>query len=65
MPSQVGISGNQAASEVDLLRKSIEEFNDQASKQTKQMLRLTRVMAWLTAIMTVFVGVQVYLAIFN
>jgi hypothetical protein len=65
MPSQVGISGDQAASEVNRLRKSVEEFSNQASKQTKQMVKLTRVLAWLTAIMMVLVGVQIYLAIFN
>ncbi len=65
MSSQVGISSNQAASEVDRLHKSLEEFAKKAGEQTNQMLRLTRVLAWLTTIMTVLVGVQVYLAIFK
>jgi predicted lysophospholipase L1 biosynthesis ABC-type transport system permease subunit len=57
-----GIGGDLAAGEVFRLRQSIEEFNKQASKQTQQMLRLTRVIAVLTAIMTVAVVVQIYLA---
>jgi hypothetical protein len=65
MHSQVGISGDLAASEVSLLRKSVEEFSLQASKQTKQMLKLSQILAWLTAIMTVLVGIQLYLAIFK
>jgi hypothetical protein len=65
MASQVGMPSSQAASEVSSLRKSMDEFNNQASKQTKQILQLTRVLAALTAIMTVLVGVQVYLAIFK
>lgn len=63
MPNQAGISSDLAASEVDRLRKSLEEFAQKASEQTNQMLRLTRVLAWLTAIMTVLIVVQIYLAI--
>jgi hypothetical protein len=65
MSSQMGISSNQAASEVDRLRKSLEEFAKKAGEQTNQMLRLTRVLTGLTAIMTVLVGVQIYLIIFK
>lgn len=65
MSSQVGIPSNQAASEVDRLRRSLEEFAKKAGEQTKQMLYLTRVLAGLTAIMTVLVGVQIYLTIFK
>jgi hypothetical protein len=65
MSSQVGISSDQAATEVDRLRKSLEEFAKKAGEQTNQMIRLTRVLAWLTAIMTVLVGGQVYTAIFK
>lgn len=63
MPNQTGISSDQAASEVLSLHKSVEEFSKQASRQTKKMICLTRVLAWLTAIMTVLVGLQVYLTI--
>ncbi len=69
---EVGIGGDLAAGEVFRLRQSIEEFNMQASAQTQQMLRMTQRMfylnwtiAGLTIIMTVLVGVQVYLAIIH
>jgi hypothetical protein len=61
--SQKGLSGDLAASETFALRKAIEEFNEQAGKQTQQMLRLTNVIAWLTGVMTIGVLVQIYLAI--
>jgi Mg2+ and Co2+ transporter CorA len=64
MPSQVGI-GDSAATEVNRLRESVDEFSRQANKQTNQMLKLTRILAWLTAMMTVLVGAQLYLAIFK
>lgn len=60
---QVGIGGDEAAREMFALRKTIEEFNKQASKQTEKMIRLTHVIAWLTGVMTVAVFVQIYLAI--
>ncbi len=63
MNEQVGMSSDQAAGEVFRLRQSIEEFNKQASKQTQQMLNLTRVIAVLTGIMAVLVVFQIYLAI--
>jgi len=65
MPPQVGIGGDQAAKEVHSLQESVAEFNKQASKQTGKIIKLTRVLIWLTAIMTALVGLQVYLTIFN
>ena len=65
MPNQVGIPGNQAASEVNSLRKSMADFSNQANRQTKKMIKLTFVLTWLTAVMTVLVGLQVYLTIFK
>jgi hypothetical protein len=59
----VGVSSDLAASEVNHLRKAVEEFSNQARKQTAQMIRLSRVMAWLTVISAVLAIVQVYLAI--
>lgn len=61
--SQVGMSGDLAASETFALRKAIEEFNKQASKQTQQMLRMTNVIARMTGVMTIGVLVQIYLAL--
>ena len=60
---QLGMSNDLAASETFALRKAIEEFNKQTSKQTQQMLRMTQVIAWLTGVMTIGVFVQIYLAI--
>jgi Mg2+ and Co2+ transporter CorA len=65
MTSQVGISSNQAATEVHSLKESIAEFSNQASRQTNRMIKLTCVLTWLTAVMTVLVGLQAYLAIFK
>jgi len=46
----------------DELRKVIIEFNEQSSKQTRQLMVLTWVIAGLTFIMTVGVGVQIWYA---
>lgn len=62
---QAGISLDLAANEVFALRNSIEEFNKQTNKQTQQMLRLTRVIAWLTGVMTIGVIAQIYLVIIS
>lgn len=45
------------------LHESIKEFNDQSSRQTEKMLRLTRVIIFLAVIMALEVGFQIYLAI--
>jgi hypothetical protein len=50
--------GDLAASEVAILRKSIEDFDCQASAQTKQIIKFTKVLIWLTTIMTVLASVQ-------
>lgn len=65
IPKQVGIGVDLSAKETFELRKSIEEFNKHASKQTQQMLHLTYAIAVLTGIMTVLVGVQIYLAVIH
>lgn len=44
------------------LHETIKQFNDATTKQTRQMLILTWVIAILTAIMAIGVGVQIYLA---
>jgi hypothetical protein len=43
------------------LHETIKEFNKQSEKHTAQMLRLTRVIAVLTLVMAVLVGVQIVL----
>lgn len=64
------IAGIMGANETKNLHKSIVDFNEQSSKQTEQMLqlsnrmlRLTRVITFLTLIMTIGVGIQIYLTI--
>ena len=65
MSNQVGVPGNLAALEVHRLQKAVEDFSRQATKQTNQMLKLTRVLAWLTAAMTILACGQLYLVIFR
>ncbi len=60
---QQGMGGDLAANEVAALRKVIELFNEQASKQTQQMLNLTKAIAILTFVMTVGLIVQIWLAV--
>jgi ActR/RegA family two-component response regulator len=53
------LSGSGATRE---LHQTIKEFNAKTSQQTHQLLVLTWVIAILTAVMAVGVGVQIYLA---
>jgi hypothetical protein len=46
----------------DRLREVIEKFNMEASRQSKQMLVLTRWIAALTVVMVLAVFVQIYFA---
>ncbi len=48
----------------DALHASIKEFNAQSGRQTEQMLRLTWVMAVLTAVMLLGLVVQIYLVFY-
>lgn len=60
---------NYKASDVDgswattALHQTIKEFNEQSDRQTRQMLNLTRAIAWLTAAMLAGLFVQICLAI--
>lgn len=60
---------NYKASDVDgswavtALHETIKEFNNQSREQTAQMLKLTKVMAWLTGVMLLGLLVQIYLAL--
>jgi hypothetical protein len=47
---------------VDALHKSLKEFNEKTSAQTNQLILLTWVIAILTLVMTIGVGVQIWLA---
>lgn len=53
-------NGSRATAE---LHETIKQFNVAAEKQTEQMLRLTRTIAWLTGVMVVAVLLQVALAL--
>ncbi|MDX2252012.1 MAG: hypothetical protein NW202_06985 [Nitrospira sp.] len=44
------------------LHETIRDFNEVASRQTQEILKLTRVIAFLTLVMTVGLIVQVFLA---
>lgn len=48
---------------VNALHETIKAFNDQSRAQTAQMLKLTKVMAWLTGVMLLGLLVQIYLAL--
>ena len=48
---------------VDKLHDSIIEFNKQTSNQNKRMIQLTVVIAVLTLVMLLAVGLQLYIAI--
>ena len=63
------IGGHISAMATEKLHESIKEFNVQSSKQTEEVIRLTQQMLWLTRIialltlvMAIGVGVQIYLA---
>lgn len=45
------------------LHEAIRQFNECAANQTREMVRLTKVLAWLTAVMLVAVITQVVLAV--
>ena len=48
----------------DRLHRTIQEYNDKSGQQTDTMLRLTRVIAFLTFVMLLAVLVQIYLAVY-
>lgn len=45
------------------LRETISSFNEQASRHTEVIIRLTKVLVWLTAIMTLGLGIQILLTL--
>jgi len=49
---------------VNALHESLKTFNAQSSRQTEQMLRLTKAIAVLTLVMLVGLAVQIYLVIY-
>jgi len=53
-------SGSNATRE---LHETIKQFNAAAEEQTRQMIRLTKRIMWLTGAMLILVGVQIVVAI--
>jgi hypothetical protein len=45
------------------LEATIKAFNEQSERQTGQMLTMTKVMTWLTVVMTAAVLVQIWLTL--
>ena len=53
-------SGSNATRE---LHETIKQFNEKTERQTQKMVRLTKVIAWLTFVMLVAVAFQIVVAI--
>ena len=47
------------------LQKIIEKFNETSTKQTREMIVLTRVIVFLTCVMLFAVGYQIYLSVYE
>ena len=62
MPPNIPLSEWSGSGATRELHETIKAFNDASNRQTKQLLILTWVIAFLTAIMTIGVGVQIWLA---
>lgn len=45
------------------LHETIRKFNEVTSRQTEEILKLTRVIAWLTFVMSIGLAIQIYLAV--
>jgi hypothetical protein len=54
------LSGSDAT---NALHETIRRFNEQSQRQTAQMVKLTKVIAWLTGVMLLGVLVQIWFAI--
>ena len=46
------------------LHETIKKYQEESSRQTDTMIKLTKAMTWLTVVMAVAVFVQIYLTIF-
>jgi hypothetical protein len=62
MPSGIPLSEWSGSGATDRLHATIAEFNEVATKQTAQLVRLTRALVLLTLVLVVGLGVQIYLA---
>jgi hypothetical protein len=65
MTDHIGMDSDVTAKEVYSLRKSIEECGKQCCKQNQQILRLAYVIAGLTGVITILVGLQFYFTVIS
>lgn len=62
-PNGIPLSEWSSSGATKQLEETIKKFNEETSKQTRQLLILTWVMTILTILMTIGVVIQIYLAI--
>ena len=63
MPDNVPLNVWNGSIATEQLENTIKAFNAAADKQTKTMVRLSWAMLWLTVVMAVAVGVQIWLTL--
>lgn len=63
MPGNVSLGQWSGSDATNALHETIRQYQEQSSKQTKQMLTLTRAIAVLTFVMLLGLGIQIYLAV--
>ena len=62
-PNNIPLSEWSGSGATKQLEETLKKFNEETSKQTRQLLILTWVMTILTVLMTIGVVIQIYLAI--
>ena len=62
-PNGISLSEWSGSEATKQLEETLKRFNEETSRQTRQMLILTWIMTMLTILMTVGVVIQIYLAI--
>jgi len=63
MPGNIPLGQWSGSDATNALHETIRQYQEQSSKQTKQMLRLTWAIVVLTFVMLLGLGVQIYLAL--
>ena len=61
-PSGIPLGQWSGADATDSLRETIREFNETTSEQTETMIRLTRWIVALTAVLVIGLGIQIAVA---
>jgi len=62
-PNNIPLSEWSGSEATRQLEETLKKFNEETSKQTRQLLVLTWVMTILTVLMTIGVVIQIYLAL--